>query len=69
MIEPQSKIGADRSKVFLATYSVRVTGAPFPLTRDFLDIGRVPYYGDTTRFRKLVPSLRYRTVYDWLDTL
>jgi nucleoside-diphosphate-sugar epimerase len=47
----------------------QLTGAPSPLTRDFLDIGRVSYYGDTTRFRELVPSLRYRTVHDGRATL
>ena len=34
-----------------------------PLTRDFIDIGRVPYYGDTTRFRaELLPELSYPDV-------
>jgi nucleoside-diphosphate-sugar epimerase len=47
----------------------RLTGAPSPLTRDFTDTGRVSYYGDTARFRELVPSLRYRTVQDGLATL
>ena len=51
------------------TYS-RMTGAASPLTRDFIDIGRVPYYGDTTRFRTdLLPTLRYRTIDDGVTTL
>jgi len=34
-----------------------------PLTRDFIDIGRVPYYGDKTRFRaELLPELSYPDV-------
>ena len=34
-----------------------------PLTRDFIDIGRVPYYGDTSRFRReLLPELIYPTL-------
>lgn len=33
-------------------------GCPAPLTRDFLAIGRVPYWGDTSRARaELVPRL------------
>ena len=36
-----------------------------PLTRDFIDIGRVSYYGDTSRFRnELLPDLKYRNVYE-----
>jgi len=48
----------------------RVTGLASPLTRDFLDIGRVSYYGDTTRMRnELLPVMRYPTIYDGLETL
>jgi hypothetical protein len=47
----------------------RITGATSPLTGDFIDIGRVSYYGDTTRFRELVPSLRHPTIHDGLATL
>ncbi|MDX2109689.1 MAG: NAD(P)H-binding protein [Verrucomicrobiota bacterium] len=48
----------------------RLTGAQAPLTRDFITIGRVPYYGDTTRFRnELLPHLCYRTVHDGVHTL
>ena len=40
-------------------------GTKSPLTRDFIDIGRVPYYGDTTRFRnELLPDLKYRNIYE-----
>jgi nucleoside-diphosphate-sugar epimerase len=41
-----------------------------PLTRDFITIGRVPYYGDTTRARKeLHPSLVHPTLESGLATL
>jgi nucleoside-diphosphate-sugar epimerase len=33
-----------------------------PLTKDFIDIGKVSYYGDTSRFRKeILPALKYPT--------
>lgn len=48
----------------------KITGSISPLTRDFIDIGRVPYYGNTERMRKdLVPALKYRTIADGLLTL
>lgn len=38
-------------------------GVASPLTRDFLDIGRVSYYGDTRRMRaELLPKLKYPTM-------
>ncbi len=41
-----------------------------PLTKDFIDIGRVPYYGDTSRFRKeLLPDLKYRNIYDGIEEM
>jgi len=41
-----------------------------PLTRDFIDIGRVSYYGDTTRMRReLQPELHYPTILDGRETL
>jgi nucleoside-diphosphate-sugar epimerase len=47
-----------------------ITGSTSPLTRDFIDIGRVSYFGDTTRMRaELLPSLRYRTIAEGLGTL
>jgi len=37
-----------------------IFGTISPLTKDFIDIGRVSYYGDTTSFRKeLLPDLTY----------
>lgn len=36
---------------------------PSPLTKDFLDIGHISYYGDTRRMREdLLPQLKYRTM-------
>ena len=41
----------------------KLTGSTSPLTRDFLDIGRVSYYSDTTRMRaELLPVLHYPTI-------
>jgi nucleoside-diphosphate-sugar epimerase len=41
-----------------------------PLTRDFIRIGQVSYYGDTTRMRKeLLPELKYKTVDDGIEIL
>ncbi|MCP3929129.1 MAG: NAD(P)-dependent oxidoreductase [Bacteroidetes bacterium] len=43
----------------------RVFRTKSPLTKDFIDIGRVSYYGDTTRMRdELLPSLKYPTMKD-----
>jgi nucleoside-diphosphate-sugar epimerase len=36
-----------------------------PLTKDFIDIGRVSYYGDTSRFRsELLPVLKHPDIYE-----
>lgn len=41
-----------------------------PLTRDFVRIGRVSYWGDTARMRKeLLPALTYPTLRDGIGTL
>lgn len=41
-----------------------------PLTRDFIRIGRVSYWGDTARARReLIPVLRHPTLESGLDTL
>lgn len=41
-----------------------------PLTRDFITIGRVSYYGDTSRTRReLLPVLCHPTLADGLATL
>jgi nucleoside-diphosphate-sugar epimerase len=45
-------------------------GTISPLTRDFIDIGRVPYYGDTTRFRKeLLPELKYADIHEGVEEM
>jgi nucleoside-diphosphate-sugar epimerase len=47
-----------------------VAGTPSPLTRDFVRIGRVPYWGDTARARaELLPVLAYPTLDEGLATL
>jgi hypothetical protein len=41
----------------------RIFGTISPLTKDFIDIGRVSYYGDTSRFREeLLPVLKYSDI-------
>ncbi|HLX96816.1 MAG TPA: NAD(P)-dependent oxidoreductase [Verrucomicrobiae bacterium] len=48
----------------------RMTGSISPLTRDFIDIGRVSYYGDTERMRKdLLPVLKHPTIAEGLSSL
>lgn len=43
-------------------------GTQSPLTVDFIKIGMVSYYGDTTRMRQeLLPQLSYRTYRDGLE--
>jgi nucleoside-diphosphate-sugar epimerase len=47
-----------------------VAGTPSPLTRDFVRLGRVPHWGDTSRARKeLIPRLSYPTLDSGLSTL
>ena len=41
-----------------------------PLTKDFIDIGRISYFGDTSRFREgLLPELIYRNINEGLREL
>lgn len=45
-------------------------GTKSPLTRDFIKIGSVSYYGDTTRMREeLLPELKYKTYMEGMETL
>ena len=54
----------------LCEWTSRRFSIPSPLTKDFIDIGRVPYYGDTERFRKeLLPGLEYPSVSDGIQEL
>lgn len=47
-----------------------ISGGTSPLTKDFIDIGRVSYYGDTTRFRSdLLPVLRHSSLDTGIHTL
>ncbi len=47
-----------------------MTGGKAYLTRDFVTIGRCPYYGDTSRMRReLLPELKYKTFRDGINTL
>ena len=46
-----------------------IFGTRSPLTKDFIKIGMVSYYGDTNRMRKeLLPELKYKTYKDGLKT-
>ena len=58
------------SAAALCEFYSSLSGSISPLTRDFIDIGRVSYYGDTTRFRKeLLPTLVYPTIYEGIHGL
>jgi nucleoside-diphosphate-sugar epimerase len=47
-----------------------IAGTPSPLTRDFVRLGRVSHWGDTTRARtELIPELLYPTLETGLSTL
>jgi nucleoside-diphosphate-sugar epimerase len=47
-----------------------LAGTPSPLTRDFVRLGRVPHWGDTSRARaELIPQLSYPTLDTGLSTL
>ena len=47
-----------------------LTGCRSPLTHDFVTIGQVSYYGDTSRMKAdLLPKLKYNTFRDGISTL
>ena len=47
-----------------------IFGTRSPLTRDFIKIGMVSYYGDTSRMRQdLLPELKYRTYKEGMSIL
>ena len=57
------------SAAFLFETFSRIFKVQSPLTKDFIDIGRVSYYGDTGRMREeLLPELRYRTMQEGKST-
>lgn len=52
----------------LSELGSKILGTRSPLTVDFVKIGMVSYYGDTSRMRKeLLPTLRYRTYKEGLE--
>ena len=57
-------VAAQGFEFFSALFNTRS-----PLTKDFVTIGQVSYYGDTTRMRNdLLPKLKYKTFEDGLET-
>ena len=47
-----------------------IARTPSPLTRDFVRLGRVPHWGDTSRARtELIPELEHPTLQSGLSTL
>lgn len=55
--------------IYLAAWKFELISSLFkiksPLTKDFIDIGRVSYYGDTTRMKAdLLSNLKYPTMRD-----
>jgi nucleoside-diphosphate-sugar epimerase len=58
------------SAAYLCELAAAVARTPSPLTRDFIRIGRVSYWGDTRRTRTdLVPHLEHPTLESGLSTL
>lgn len=48
----------------------KIFGTKSPLTRDFIDIGRVSYYGDTSRFRaELLTDLEYSDIHQGIEEM
>ena len=48
----------------------RLFGVRSPLTVDFIRIGQVSYYGDTSRMKEeLLPRLKYRDFREGIGTL
>lgn len=55
---------------WLCEYVAMIARTPSPLTRDFVRLGRVSHWGDTSRARKdLIPQLLYPTLDTGLSTL
>ena len=51
-------------------YISLITGCRSPLTRDFIKIGQVSYYGNTARMKQdLLPTLKFKTFQEGLHTL
>ena len=63
-------LGLIKTAAFLFEMASLLFGVRSPLTRDFVKIGMVSYYGDTSRMRnELLPELKYKTVEQGIDTL
>lgn len=45
----------------------KVFNTQSPLTVDFIKIGMVSYYGDTSRMKELLPQLKYKTYKDGIE--
>ena len=55
---------------FIVELFAWVFQVPAPITRDFICIGMVSYYSDTSRMKaELVPELAYPTLQDGIDLL
>jgi nucleoside-diphosphate-sugar epimerase len=58
------------STAVLCEIVATIAGTRAPFTRDFISLGRVPHWGDTTRARQeLIPVLQYPTLEAGLSTL
>lgn len=59
-----------RTAAALCEGTAMLLGTRTPLTRDFITIGTVPYWGDTSRMREdLLPKLKYRSLDEGIETL
>jgi nucleoside-diphosphate-sugar epimerase len=55
---------------WLCEWGAAMARTPSPLTRDFVRLGRVPHWGETSRARaELIPELLYPTLESGLSTL
>ena len=61
--EPPPTVWAITTAASLCEVAALIAGTPSPLTRDFIRIGRVSYWGDTRRMREeLLTTLAYPTL-------
>lgn len=59
-----------RTAAWIFEHISLITGCKAPLTQDFITIGQMSYYGDTSRMKKeLLPNLKYPTFREGIDTL
>jgi hypothetical protein len=59
-----------RAAALLCEIGSLLLGTRAWLTRDFVTIGREPYWGDTARMRReLLPVLRHPSLEDGIETL